>query len=97
MQISNIQMNPLLQDLKANSAASKTNLNFSELLIDAMEGVNKNLHDSQTISNQFLIGETDSIHDVRIAGIKAELSFSMALETTNKILSAYNEIMRLQL
>lgn len=96
MQISNIQMNPI-QSSTLNQVNKTQNINFSELLIDAMEGVNKNLQDSETISNQFLIGETDSIHDVRIAGIKAELSFSLALEVTNKILGAYNEIMRLQL
>jgi flagellar hook-basal body complex protein FliE len=34
---------------------------------------------------------------VTIAAMKADMSISVAVDVTNKVLSAYNEIMRLQL
>ncbi len=82
---------------QVNQTLEKQSIDFSKLMVDALEKVNLDQYESQLASSAFLVGESDNIHDVKIAGMKAELSLNLAVEVTNKIISAYNEIMRLQL
>jgi flagellar hook-basal body complex protein FliE len=42
-------------------------------------------------------GETKNIHETMIAIEKANVSFNMMIQVRNKLLSAYQEIMRMQL
>lgn len=41
-------------------------------------------------------GKTDDLHSVMLAMSKADLSFKLMLEVRNKLLEAYQEVMRLQ-
>ena len=41
-------------------------------------------------------GKTDSLHEVMLAMGKAELSFKFLMQTRNKLVEAYNEIIRMQ-
>lgn len=75
----------------------KSSVDFSELLVNALNEVNSAQKASEIIGDQFMLGEIDSIHDVKIAGLKADLTLNLAVEVTNKVLGAYSEIMRLQL
>lgn len=65
---------------------------FSELLKQAMEtdsaDKEKNI--------ELLSGETDSLHDVMISAEKADLALLLAVQIRNKVIDAYNEIMRMQ-
>lgn len=83
--------------LEVNKALESNKVNFSELLTNALNQVNDDQIYSQNMGEAFMIGEIDSLHDVTIAGMKADLSINLAVEVTNKLLSAYNEILRLQL
>ncbi|MBM7560579.1 flagellar hook-basal body complex protein FliE [Fusibacter tunisiensis] len=82
---------------EVNQTLDSGQVNFSELLADALNSVNADQNYSTEIGNAFLLGEIDSVHDVSIAGMKADLSLNLAVEVTNKLLAAYSEIMRLQL
>jgi flagellar hook-basal body complex protein FliE len=83
--------------MEVNKALETNKVDFSELLTNALDRVNDDQINSQNMGNAFMLGEIDSLHDVTIAGMKADLSINLAVEVTNKLLSAYNEIMRLQL
>ena len=43
------------------------------------------------------MGETDNIHNVMIAGSKANLALQMTIQVRNKVMDAYNEIMNMQI
>jgi flagellar hook-basal body complex protein FliE len=45
----------------------------------------------------FLEGETEDIHTVGLANQRAELEFDMLLQVRNKVVQAYQEIMRMPL
>jgi len=47
-------------------------------------------------NENLLTGETDSIHTPVIAGQKAELALSLAVQVRNKVIEAYHEIMNMQ-
>jgi flagellar hook-basal body complex protein FliE len=59
------------------------------------------IQDSQQIADhtieQFLSGENQDLHEVAIASQKAELSFEFYLQARNKVVAAYQEVMKIQL
>lgn len=83
--------------LDVNKSVQKDAVSFQNLLVENLKKVSDYQLQSEKMDELFAIGEVDSIHDVTIASMKADLTLNLAVEVTNKVLSAYNEIMRLQL
>ncbi|MSV34242.1 MAG: flagellar hook-basal body complex protein FliE [Bryobacterales bacterium] len=54
-------------------------------------------HNAQQSAGRFLNGEGEEIHKVALAAQQADLSFQMFLQVRNKVISAYQEIMRMQI
>lgn len=90
-----IQTNQKLIDV--NKEIKDNGLNFQDLLVGNLQKVSDYQVESEKMDTLFALGEIDNIHDVTIAGMKADLTINLAVEVTNKVLAAYNEIMRLQL
>lgn len=100
MKIDQLQNSILIKDtklLEVNKSLEKEGINFSEVLTKSLEKVNSDQIYSEKMDNLFSLGVIDNVSDVSIAAMKADLSINLAVEVTNKLLSAYNEIMRLQL
>jgi|SRR5580658_2904230 flagellar hook-basal body complex protein FliE len=53
-------------------------------------------HAQQTVDN-FLAGGNEELHSVALASQRASLEFELALQVRNKVISAYQEVMRMQL
>ena len=53
--------------------------------------------EAENLTNAFASGATDNIHQVLIAAEKADIALQFTLQVRNKILDAYNEIMRMQI
>lgn len=70
-------------------------VSFKDMLMDAINSVNNLQRESDAITEDFIAGRTDSIHDVLIAGTQASLALDFMIEVRNKILEAYQEIMRM--
>ena len=45
---------------------------------------------------QLVMGETDSVHNVVMSAVQADMSFRFVLELRNRLTEAYQEIMRMQ-
>ena len=100
MKIDQLQNSILIKDtklLEVNKSLEKEGINFSEVLTKSLEKVNNDQIYSEKMDNLFSLGVIDNVSDVSIAAMKADLSINLAVEVTNKLLSDYNEIMRLQL
>jgi len=82
--------------VEVNKTLESTDTDFSEILMKSLQGVSDDQIYSEQMDNLLALGEIDDVHDVTIAALKADLSLSMAVEVTNKVLAAYNEIMRIQ-
>jgi len=80
-----------------NTVKNVHNVDFKELLVNALEEVNKDQLYAEEMDQKFMMGEVNNIHDVMIASQKAEISLSFAVEVRNKVLEAYKEIMRIQM
>jgi len=70
---------------------------FSEYLKNAVKETNTLLLESEKLADQFAAGITDNIHEVLIAAEKASIALQFTTQIRNKILDAYNEIMRMQI
>jgi flagellar hook-basal body complex protein FliE len=69
---------------------------FSTVLKDSIEKVNKLQLDADKAIEGLAKGDTNNIHQTMIAVEEANLSFNMMLQVRNKLLAAYEEIMRMQ-
>ena len=68
---------------------------FGNLLKDAIQQVNDVDKTSQGELQKFMSNESD-LHSVMISLEKADLSFQMMMQVRNKIVQAYQEIMKSQ-
>ena len=73
-----------------------TGADFANYLKEALDKVNDLQIESTKATESFLMGETDNIHNVMIAGSKANLALQMTIQVRNKVMDAYNEIMNMQ-
>ncbi len=70
---------------------------FAEALADAIGRVEDYRVKADHAVNRFLLGEDEEIHKVAVATQQAELSFDLFLQVKNKVVQAYQEVMRMQL
>jgi flagellar hook-basal body complex protein FliE len=89
----------LLNVLNTSGSATteNTGTNFSDLLKDAIGQVEDVQTKNDVNSLQLLSGQSTDIHTSLITAQKAELTFNLAVQVRNKVIDAYNEVMRMQL
>jgi flagellar hook-basal body complex protein FliE len=80
----------------AASPASKGG-DFSSILKSAINEVENSHSSADTSIRNFLSGENGEIHSTVLATQKAELQFELFMQARNKAVSAYQEIMKMQL
>ena len=68
---------------------------FADVLEDLVKKADEMQKESTEKVEGFSSGDGEDIHDVMIAMSKADLSFRMMLEVRNKLVEAYQEVMRL--
>jgi flagellar hook-basal body complex protein FliE len=95
-------LNSLNSISSALSDATKVNGNednsvsFSSYLNDALNQVNDLQLQADAAANDLAVGKTDNIHQVMIASEKADIALQFTIQIRNKVMDAYNEIMRMQ-
>jgi flagellar hook-basal body complex protein FliE len=70
---------------------------FQSILADAVQRVENYRHTADTAVQRFMTGEDEELHKVAIATQQAEVSFELFLQVKNKVVQAYQEIMRMQI
>jgi len=69
---------------------------FGSVLKDAIQDINKLQNDADQAIAKVQLEDAGSIHDAMIALEKAGISFQVMMQVRNKILDAYQEVMRMQ-
>ena len=79
----------------AEKAATK--VDFAQALKDSLDRVSGAQHKADGLSQRFALGD-DSVNlsDVMIAGQKANIAFQATVQVRNKLVSAYHDIMNMQ-
>jgi flagellar hook-basal body complex protein FliE len=72
-------------------------VNFSDALKASLDQVNQVQVKAETLGKNFAMGDDSvSLSDVMIAGQKASISFQATVQVRNKLVSAYQDIMNMQ-
>jgi flagellar hook-basal body complex protein FliE len=94
-------LNPNLQvpevRIPQKQGGDKTGPGFGEILKDAISTANELQKQSDQEIEKLMTGESQDLHTTVIAMQKADLSFQMMMQVRNKIVQAYQEIMRMQI
>jgi flagellar hook-basal body complex protein FliE len=77
-------------------AAPPSGANFMDLLQRSLEQVNHDQHVADHAIKEMIAGRTKNVHETMLAVEQAEISLKLMMQVRNKILDAYNEIMRMQ-
>jgi len=69
---------------------------FGELLKQSINQVSRLQHEADASINDLAAGKQADIHQTMIAVEKAEVSFELLMQIRNKVIAAYETIMRTQ-
>jgi len=99
--IDNISLKPAaalqLQKSKTETGAVDVTQSFSSLLNDSLAKLNAQQVEVDKLGEQFVMGELADTHQVMIAAEKASLGLELTVQVRNKVIEAYQDIMRMQL
>jgi flagellar hook-basal body complex protein FliE len=70
---------------------------FQDVLTGAIAKVESFGKEAAASTQRFLAGEGEELHTTVMAAQRAELSFDLFLQVRNKVVSAYQEIMKMQM
>lgn len=88
-------MEPLGSALRVPKPGGKENDgSFAKELSGALDEVNKLQLDADRAIEDLVTGKTKNIHETMIALSKAELAFKLTMQVRNKVVEAYQEVMR---
>lgn len=73
-------------------------IDFADALKASLNQVNQVQKNAETLGKNFALGDDSvSLSDVMIAGQKANISFQATIQVRNKLVSAYQDIMSMQI
>lgn len=93
--ISSIQA-PRPIDPSTVAASRDTGQGFGELFKGTLDSVQSMHKEAQSSADRFMSGEAEDIHKVAMDQQRAHLAFDYVLQVRNKVVQAYQEIMRMQ-
>ena len=89
-----------LPDLNASGTGSggpsAGSSDFQSVLANAIGGVERLRSDAGKTVERFLAGDGEEVHTVALATQRAELAFETFLQVRNKVVSAYQAVMQMQ-
>lgn len=87
-----------LEALTQTKKEGRTNSeNFKKVLKEYLNEVNELQLNSERLDNQLAAGTLENIHEATIAAEKAALTLDLTIQIRNKVVEAYQEIMRMSI
>ncbi|MGE3540094.1 MAG: flagellar hook-basal body complex protein FliE [Candidatus Tectimicrobiota bacterium] len=69
---------------------------FAQVLQQTLDQVNSLQHEADAAVRAFALGQAPSVHDTIIAMEKADISLRLTTRVRNKVVEAYQDVMRMQ-
>lgn len=83
--------------LPQNTTGTDISKQFSELLHAAMDQTTEQKAVTDQLTTQFITGDLNDIHNLMIETEKAAIGLELTVQVRNKVIEAYQEIMRMQI
>jgi len=87
---------PLTSGAASGGGPGSAGSSFGNLLQTAIQHVETSSASAEAAVKNYLAGGPQELHSTILATQSAELDFEMFLQVRNKVVSAYEEIMRMQ-
>lgn len=89
--------NQITQNIQndATVSSSEAQKTFSNFLKEAIENTNTQQVESDKFTQKLVMGEQVDLHEVMIAAQKASITLNTTMEVRNKVVEAYQEIIRM--
>lgn len=96
MQIQSVLQAAPASGIVQGSQATSGSSSFTDILSNALQEAQQEeaVNDQNTLN--LLSGDITDIHTATTQAKKAELSLNLAIQIRNKVIDAYNEVMRMQ-
>jgi flagellar hook-basal body complex protein FliE len=88
---------PAIAPLSSPAQSPVSSGGFQSAFADAVAKVEDFQNKANASVERFLSGEGEELHHVAIAAQQAELSFEMFMQVRNKIVTAYQQMMQMQI
>lgn len=82
--------------IEGTAAPAEGTKKFGEVLSEALNNVNKLQQNAEQASVNLAAGKIQDISEVVIASEKATIALQLTMQVRNKIVDAYQEVMRMQ-
>jgi flagellar hook-basal body complex protein FliE len=92
----NISIPPIAPLASPIAPATSSGAAFQSVFSEAISKVESFQNTAQMSVDKFLSGDGEELHQVAIKTQQAELSFDLFMQIRNKIVAAYQEVMRMQ-
>src|SRR5690554_4491819 len=70
---------------------------FNSMLNDAIGKIDGNHKEVEQLNNSFAAGQLPDVHNLLIAAEKSAINLQLTVQVRNKVIEAYQEIMRTQI
>ncbi|MCR8642196.1 flagellar hook-basal body complex protein FliE [Paenibacillus sp. N1-5-1-14] len=96
------KINPLVSSgmsvTNSNKAgAADLSQKFGDMLNDALNQLNEGQQKVETLNESFAKGELSDVHQLTIAAQTSALALETTVQIRNKVIEAYQDIMRMQI
>ena len=93
------QMSPVTLEKTTSvetGVGAESSVPFADVLASAIEATKETMAVAQQDSYRLAMGEMDDLHTMMINSTKATAALELTVEVTSRAVSAYNEILRMQ-
>jgi flagellar hook-basal body complex protein FliE len=80
----------------AGVSSASSGAAFQNVLNEAVQQVESFQSNAAASIGRFVSGEGEELHQVALATQQADLAFNLFMQVRNKVISAYQEVMRMQ-
>jgi flagellar hook-basal body complex protein FliE len=84
-------------DLPSTAKSAPPAADFQSVLGDAIGKMQQVQSSADAVVNRFLTGENEEVHQIALQTQQSELQFEMFMAVRNKVVSAYQEVMKMQM
>ncbi len=95
--LNNVVSSGSLQGIGSAAPAPKTGSGFASVLEGAIQSVEQPGQQADKAIQSFLNGDGEDLHNVALSVQQASLAFDLGLQIRNKVVSAYQEVMKMQM
>jgi len=83
-------------DLLRPQASSSVGETLFDRLVSSLGEIDAGVERNSQAATELALGQTDNLHQVLIGAEQTRLQFELAMSLRNRVLEAYQEIMRMQ-